>query len=404
MFYRLLLLSYACLNFIALSTGKTVITQPTVIPVYLKAGDNLDLLCQQFGGFKISWSRKTFTSRHYEALESSVDTGFVELAHLRGVYHLRLTKKNVQVSDSGSYKCSVLSGRDLPYAVDVFVLQIVNSSEGVVKTGNSSTLHCSLRDSSFKPSVLWHKGGLEVARTNSPFHAPPPPSSSPPPSYKFTINTTYADESTDSLLRVRNIGEKEVGEYTCEFVINQAHSFNQSVFLYSYPQIKGFAPSHNVVEGSRMEVECVAWGWPVPRVAWSRVPTIPSPRLDLEDDERVTMEDDNHTIVVEGVEEADRADYTCTATTTFNNTFHLSTHATVLVRVRGKWAPLIPLIGIVLEFVLLCGIIYVYERKKKKTRAERARKEALEFKQSQTPKQCTSPPTSSIRSRKSTHH
>ena len=91
--------------------------------MYLKAGDDLDLLCQQFSGFKISWSRKTFNTRHYEVLKNSFNTDFLELSHVGGVYHLRLTKKNVQVADSGSYKCSVLSGRDLPYAVDVFVLQ-----------------------------------------------------------------------------------------------------------------------------------------------------------------------------------------------------------------------------------------------------------------------------------------
>ena len=81
------------------------------------------LLCQQFSGFKIFWSRKTFNTGDYEPVDNSVDSGFIELASLNGIYNLWLKKTNVQVSDSGSYKCSVRTGRDLPYAVDVFVMQ-----------------------------------------------------------------------------------------------------------------------------------------------------------------------------------------------------------------------------------------------------------------------------------------
>ena len=46
--------------------------------------------------------------------------------------------------------------------------------------------------------------------------------------------------------------------------------------------------------------------------------------------------------------------------------------------VAGKFAPLLPLLGIVLEIVILCIVIYVYERNRARKKAERERKEAAE--------------------------
>ena len=64
-------------------------------------------------------------------------------------------------------------------------------------------------DSTFKPSVIWYKDDLEIARTVSPFHIGPPsfPATIAPFAYpKFILNTSHAEESTDSILMVRNIG------------------------------------------------------------------------------------------------------------------------------------------------------------------------------------------------------
>ena len=50
----------------------------------------------------------------------------------------------------------------------------------------------------------------------------------------------------------------------------------------------------------------------------------------------------------------------------------------ISVCVAGKFAPLLPLLGIVLEIVILCIVIYVYERNRARKKAERERKEAAE--------------------------
>lgn len=115
----------AILRNVNLSSAKTIITSPSIQPVYLKSGGDLDLLCQQSDGFKVVWWKADSSgpSHDYKLLDSSSESGYVTLAHIDGMYYMRLSKANVQPSDSGSYKCSVQSGTDMPFMVDVYVLK-----------------------------------------------------------------------------------------------------------------------------------------------------------------------------------------------------------------------------------------------------------------------------------------
>ena len=83
-----------------------------------------------------------------------------------------------------------------------------------------------------------------------------------------------------------------------------------------------------------MEVECKAWGWPPPVVIWTRSKELLGPQTPLEKEGRVGFK--NGTLILEEAHVKDRAYYTCVASTHFNSSLHLSTSATVLVRVRGQ--------------------------------------------------------------------
>lgn len=67
-------------------------------------------------------------------------------------------------------------------------------------------------------------------------------------------------------------------------------------------------------------------------------------------------------LVINEVQEEDRGDYTCSASNVFGEA-----SSTVAVRVKDRLAALWPFIGIVIEVIVLCAIIFVCERRRSKT-------------------------------------
>ena len=106
--------------------------------------------------------------------------------------------------------------------------------------------------------------------------------------------------------------------------------------------------SHTAVTGSRLELHCRVWGWPVPRVTWqrlgaqgadSRVP------LNFDTDPRLSQQPgvavappgvvvDNATLVIADVRYSDRDVYVCDVTSYVNGSWRTG-NSTVLVRVKG---------------------------------------------------------------------
>ncbi|ESO11510.1 hypothetical protein HELRODRAFT_166512 [Helobdella robusta] len=268
---------------------KTHITYPQVLPVYLKSGSDLDLMCEQSEGFRVVWSKSdpTDLNREYKVIDSSSETGFLILARVNGVYFLQLKKKDVQTWDSGSYKCSVQSGTDMPFAVDVYVLE----------------------------------------------------------------------------------GEQDVGEYICQFELNQQNIFNHSVYIHSYPQIKPMGRSKNLAEGNTLEIVCKTWGWPAPNVTWLK-----EGDTSFMLDRRISFPD-NNTLSIDPVNISDRAVYVCRASSLVNETMLVTVETSILLRVRGKFAAVYPFIGLLLEVLVLSIFIFSYERTRQRRRLEQERLE-----------------------------
>lgn len=380
MFQRILVFCYIWLNVIIRAKSKTVITSPSIQPVYLKSGGDLDLLCQQSDGFKVVWWKADASgpSHDYKLLDSSLESGYVTLAHIDGMYYMRLSKANVQPSDSGSYKCSVQSGTDMPFMVDVYVLKVERHDGLITHAGNTTSVGCSLLDSDIKATIRWFKSDVEVASSQiSPVAA-----TTPAPRYsKYQVNTTLRESSVESFLTIRNIGESDVGEYVCMIELNEDYHFNHSVNLYSYPQIKSLGRSVNLAEGKALDLNCKAWGWPTPNVTWVREDE-GEDHYSLEEDEwrmdeRVSFPTGT-SLRIDPVVSGDRAFYVCRATSSVNDTMpEITVTSTILVRVRGRFAPLLPLAGILIEVIILVVVIFLYERKRAIAREEQERGEML---------------------------
>ena len=106
--------------------------------------------------------------------------------------------------------------------------------------------------------------------------------------------------------------------------------------LPAYPYVRGFDRSHSVVAGSALVLDCRAWGWRTPNVSWYRDGDRP---LTPDTDSRVSLtasapgRPPGSRLTIDGVEETDRAYYTCVA---WSDDWPSQHNATVLVRVKGQ--------------------------------------------------------------------
>jgi hypothetical protein len=113
-----------------------------------------------------------------------------------------------------------------------------------------------------------------------------------------------------------------------------------------------------VIEGDPFQLECAAWGLPAVTVTWSRGDT-----PIVADGERVILKNssllENATLRVEKTEYDDEAIYTCVAVNEYGNN-----SASIQIRVKDKLAALWPFLGICAEVVILCAIIFIYEKRR----------------------------------------
>jgi hypothetical protein len=181
-------------------------------------------------------------------------------------------------------------------------------------------------------------------------------------------------------------GDRDIGPYECSMVLANSITLTQLVNLYAYPQVRHMSRSRNLVAGKNLMLECLVWGWPVPRVTWHRLSSTGT-RLPLNTTvERLHLRPGwsvmppgipvpNATLLISDVTYTDRDVYICDLHSQIGN-LSRSNNATVLIRVKGKFAPLWPLLGILAEAAILCVIIVIHERNRAQQREEDARKEA----------------------------
>ncbi|RWS11176.1 neuroplastin-like isoform X2 [Dinothrombium tinctorium] len=146
-------------------------------------------------------------------------------------------------------------------------------------------------------------------------------------------------------------------------------------FCYPKPLIHKFSPidkgtrdgkSVNVVEESRLVLECVANSTDTPEFSWLRKRSNSSNNDDLISEPargNISISDDylSSNLTIESVTLEDRAIYICRVKNRVG-----SVELEMLVRVKDKWLALWPFLGIVGEVIILCTIIFIYEKRRQK--------------------------------------
>lgn len=221
----------------------------------------------------------------------------------------------------------------------IALLQLASGSKTEIefKLGQPElTLNCT----SAEHEVTWMKDGEPLAK-------------------KDNVELSHTGEV--HTLKITKPKVTEIGSYICE---SKGKESSSSFRVVMAPVVIELAKSFNVVEGEKFRLPCVVKGYPTPRIEWRREgedmwdTIIPSDRFLFEANEDKI---ENATLVILDIKMEDRDNYMCFAENAYG------THnSTTLIRVIDKYAALWPFLGICVEVIVLCAVIFVCERRRNK--------------------------------------
>ncbi|XP_042218253.1 basigin-like isoform X1 [Homarus americanus] len=162
----------------------------------------------------------------------------------------------------------------------------------------------------------------------------------------------------NSTLYIPAATKQDLGEYHCSLPDEQEPKVFNVVELILH---KLLPKSTTVLENDKLSLTCLVQGDPLPTVQWLKngepiEKSINSSRLVLSENEYHVP---NASLLIKPLMKNDDGDYICLITQ-----FAIQHNTTTDVRVKDIYAALWPFLGIVAEVVLLCTIIFIYERRR----------------------------------------
>nr|XP_014284825.1 neuroplastin isoform X2 [Halyomorpha halys] len=207
-----------------------------------------------------------------------------------------------------------------------------------------------------------------------------PSGSGPPSEYIWTWlkedkvmdygeNSHYIANNNE--LHIQKTNEDDIRQYSClisKKSAPKAYLARADIKTLGIPTAKILSQG-TFIEGQKIILECVVQGNPTPTVEWhfgNTTFTSSIGRIKLSDSKNVQ----NAILQIDEAQMLDRGEYSCSAHNIATSTLNETRIVYTFVRVKDKLAALWPFIGICAEVVVLCAIIFIYERKRNKAELE----------------------------------
>ncbi|KAL5244468.1 hypothetical protein ACI65C_011878 [Semiaphis heraclei] len=208
------------------------------------------------------------------------------------------------------------------------------------------TLNCNI-DGSQDPKYIWKwfKGDNQITTDSEDPH--------------------HVDVSENTLV-VNRFVENDAGQYTCSLFSSNS-LIDKKVFNVVLKPYMKLPKTATFIEGEKMELECIVYGVPTPEVSWKfeNITLVPSEHIKfLPNKKNIT----NAILVLDPITMKDRGNFICSGK---NSVVFEPVHsAPSYVRIKDKMAALWPFLGICVEVILLCLVIFIYEKKRNKAEFE----------------------------------
>ncbi|KAF7270589.1 hypothetical protein GWI33_016480 [Rhynchophorus ferrugineus] len=187
---------------------------------------------------------------------------------------------------------------------------------------------------------------------------------------------SVSNHESNHTVTVKDAKYTDAGKWSCSVLINGQIVDTEEIIVGSNVEVKIKTENINVVEDEKLRIECSVLGNPQPKLSW-RIYSGNFNSTVSADMERVTIEDyvnehgnnvENGLLFISPVNLDDRGYYHCVGQNAYWQADVSESSSTI--RVKGKYAPLWPFLGICAEVIVLCAIIIIYEKRRNKSELE----------------------------------
>ncbi|XP_050399808.1 neuroplastin [Patella vulgata] len=341
------ILSIALAMFVG-SECQSITVSPPYDILYVIAPSAFNLSCNHItesnSGSDIEWKK--------DGVKITEETKHSTISGDKKKTVLNIVKPSSSAADAGQYDC-VESPSGTKFSITVVVAKVNSNDVEFKRNMGSVKLGCETEGTGFPTNytVTWEREHQPIT-TIEDYEE------------KYTVNNTMPNHT----LEIKNAERADAGAYQCVFDFSShangskvSQKVSVTANLFASPLIRRFEKSKNLIQRDPLELKCGVYGHPLGNITWSKDGVV------LVANERIKFNPgsglDNGILSIEHVEFEDKGTYMCLASSVRYNT---TANSTILVRVKDKLAALWPFLGIVAEVVILCIIIFIYEKKRSK--------------------------------------